>query len=59
LGEPPANCTALEVFYIVDSVVLADVLLDLEPMWYGLITDPLAKAFRPEEEGHLRLGNLV
>jgi hypothetical protein len=36
-----------------------DIFLDLESMQDGLITDPLSKALRAEEEGCLRLGNLV
>jgi hypothetical protein len=43
----------------INSIVLADIFLDLEPMWYGLIIEPLAKALRAEEEGHLRLGYFI
>jgi hypothetical protein len=43
----------------VDSIVLADIFLDFEPMWDGLIMDPLSKALWAEEEGCLKLGNLV
>jgi hypothetical protein len=38
---------------------MADIFLDFEPMWDGLITDPLCKALWAEEKGYLRLGNLV
>jgi hypothetical protein len=36
-----------------------DDFLNLEPMWDGLIMNPLSKALRAEEEGCLRLGNLI
>jgi hypothetical protein len=36
-----------------------DIFLDLEPMRDGLIMNPLSKALWAEEEGYLRLGNLV
>jgi hypothetical protein len=36
-----------------------NVFLDFEPMWDGLIMDPLPKALWAEEEGYLRLGNLI
>jgi hypothetical protein len=38
---------------------VADVFLDLEPMWDGLIMDPLSKALWAKEESCLRLGDLV
>jgi hypothetical protein len=43
----------------IDSIVLADIFLDFEPMRDGLIANPLSKAFWAEEEGCLRLGDLV
>jgi hypothetical protein len=43
----------------IDSIVLADSFLDFEPMRDGLVMNPLSKALWAEEEGCLRLGNLV
>jgi hypothetical protein len=42
-----------------NSIVLVDIFLNFEPMWDGLIMDPLSKALWAEEECYLRLGNLV